>query len=160
MIRPLNTYGPREPFAGARDEVIPRFALQLERGRSSVIYGDGSQTRDFIYVLDTAAGIVAATECDELVGDVVNIAFGRKASIHQIAERLGVLIKRPDIPIIHTDARPGDVDRHYGDTQKSKRLFGFDAKTDLKTGLAKTIEWLREAGITERVDSETCEPNW
>ena len=60
----------------------------------------------------------------------------------------------PEISITHSDPRPGDVDRHFADTEKAKRLFGFEALTDLETGLAKTVEWLREAGIAERVDVE------
>jgi UDP-glucose 4-epimerase len=88
VVRPFNTYGPREPYAGARAEVIPRFALQLEAGRSPVVYGDGSQTRDFTFVADTVNGIASAAACDELVGDVVNIAYGGEASITHIAELL------------------------------------------------------------------------
>lgn len=161
IIRPFNTYGPREPFAGARAEVIPRFALQLDAGRSPVVYGNGTQTRDFTYVADTADGIVAATACDELVGDVVNIAHGKEASINHIAKLLGALTNRSEIPVTHSDPRPGDVDRHFADTEKAKRLFGFEARTDLETGLAKTLAWLREAGIAERVDAEAAgTPNW
>ena len=69
IVRPFNTYGPREPYEGARAEVIPRFLLQLEAGRSPVIYGDGSQTRDFTFIDDTVTGLVLAGECDALVGD-------------------------------------------------------------------------------------------
>jgi UDP-glucose 4-epimerase len=161
VIRPFNTYGPREPYAGARAEVIPRFALLLDAGRSPVVYGNGSQTRDFTYVSDTADGIVAATKCDDLVGDTVNIAHGREASINHIAKLLGDLMGRSEIPITHADARPGDVDRHFAATEKAKRLFGFEALTDLETGLARTIAWLREAKIAERVDADAVgAPNW
>ena len=161
VIRPFNTYGPREPYAGARAEVIPRFALQLDAGRSPVVYGNGSQTRDFTYVADTADGIVAATACDALVGDVVNIAHGREETINHIAKLLGELTNRSDIPITYADPRPGDVDRHFAATEKAKALFGFEALTDIATGLAKTVDWLREAGIAERVDTETAgTPNW
>jgi UDP-glucose 4-epimerase len=161
VIRPFNTYGPREPYEGARAEVIPRFALQLDAGRSPVVYGNGTQTRDFTYVADTADGIVAATACDALIGEAVNIAHGREASINRIAELLGSLTERPDISITHTDPRPGDVDRHFANTEKAKRLFGFEALTDLETGLAKTVDWLREAGIADRVDADAAgAPNW
>lgn len=161
VIRPFNTYGPREPYAGARAEVIPRFALQLDAGRSPVVYGNGSQTRDFTYVSDTADGIVAATACDELVGDVVNIAYGREASINDIAKLLGELTGHTEVPITHSDPRPGDVDRHFADTGKARRMFGFEARIDLETGLKKTITWLREARIAERVDADAAgAPNW
>ncbi len=59
VVRPFNTYGPREPWSGARAEVIPRFLIQLEAGRAPVIYGSGEQTRDFTFVEDTVEGILA-----------------------------------------------------------------------------------------------------
>jgi UDP-glucose 4-epimerase len=161
VVRPFNTYGPREPYAGARAEVIPRFALQLDAGRSPVIYGDGTQTRDFTYVTDTVRGIVGATACDDLVGDVVNVAFGREASIADIAEQLGELTGHPEIPIVREDPRPGDVDRHFADVAKARRLFGFEPEIPLATGLLRTVEWLRRAGIAERVNGEAAgSPNW
>jgi UDP-glucose 4-epimerase len=161
VVRPFNTYGPREPYAGARSEVIPRFALQLDAGRSPVIYGDGSQTRDFTYVSDTVSGIVAATGCDALVGESVNVAFGREASISHIAELLGEVTGHPEIPIVRDEPRPGDVDRHFADTSKARRLFGFEPEVALEAGLERTVAWLRDAGIAGRVDVEAAgAPNW
>jgi UDP-glucose 4-epimerase len=161
VVRPFNTYGPREPYAGARAEVIPRFALQLEAGRSPVVYGDGSQTRDFTFVADTVSGIAAAAGCDALVGEVVNVAYGREASIANIAERLGRVTGHSDIPIAYSEPRPGDVDRHFACIEKAKRLFDFTPQTDLETGLALTVEWLRGAEISSRVDVDAAgAPNW
>jgi UDP-glucose 4-epimerase len=161
VVRPFNTYGPREPYAGARAEVIPRFVLQLEAGRSPIVYGDGRQTRDFTFVADTVSGIVGAAGCDELVGDVVNVAYGREASITHIAELLGQVTGHSDIPIAHSERRPGDVDRHFACIEKAKRLFDFTPQTDLETGLARTVEWLRAAKIASRVDVDAAgAPNW
>jgi len=161
VVRPFNTYGPREPYAGARAEVIPRFALQLDAGRSPVVYGDGSQTRDFTYVADTVTGIAAAAGCDALVGGVVNVAYGREASIADIAKLLGRVTGHSDIQIAYSDPRPGDVDRHYACIDKAKRLFDFTPQTDLETGLARTVEWLRRAEIASRVDVDAAgAPNW
>jgi UDP-glucose 4-epimerase len=161
VVRPFNTYGPREPYAGARAEVIPRFALQLDAGRSPVVYGDGRQTRDFTFVADTVSGIAAAAGCDELVGDVVNVAYGREASIAHIAELLGRVTGRSEIPISYSERRPGDVDRHFACIEKAKRLFDFAPQTDLEKGLALTVEWLRGAEIASRIDANAAgAPNW
>ena len=161
VVRPFNTYGPREPHEGARAEVIPRFIQQLEAGRAPVIYGDGSQTRDFTYVDDTVAGIVLAAECDELVGDAVNVAFGREVSIARIAVALAELTGRPDLVAVKTDPRPGDVDRHFADASKAKRLLGFRAETPLEIGLEHTLAWFRETGIAARADRDASDrPNW
>ena len=124
VVRPFNTYGPREPWAGLRAEVIPRFFLLLESARAPVIYGDGSQTRDFTFVADTVEGLVRAGECDALVGDVVNLAHGREVSIRRIAELLAGLCGRDDLVPVHADPRPGDVDRHFAATDNARRLFG------------------------------------
>jgi UDP-glucose 4-epimerase len=161
VVRPFNTYGPREPWVGSRAEVIPRFILQLEAGRSPVVYGDGRQTRDFTYVEDTVAGLVAAAECDALVGGVVNIARGREVSIAEIAERLARLTGRPDVAASHTDERPGDVARHYADIRKAGTLFGYAPRTELVEGLQRTLDWFRERKISARPEAALAgDPNW
>jgi UDP-glucose 4-epimerase len=85
VVRPFNTYGPREHFAGMHGEVIPRFIARVANLLPPVIFGDGKQTRDFTYISDTVAGIVLASQCDGLIGDVINIARGREVSINEIA---------------------------------------------------------------------------
>jgi UDP-glucose 4-epimerase len=161
VVRPFNTYGPRSPYEGARSEVIPRFILQLEAGRAPVIYGDGSQTRDFTYVDDTVAGIVSAAKCDALVGDVVNVAYGSEASVAHIAEALAALIGREDLISVREAARPGDVDRHYADISKAQRLLKYEPAIPLDAGLERTLAWFRSEGIAETVDPEAAgKPNW
>jgi UDP-glucose 4-epimerase len=161
VVRPFNTYGPREPWQGARAEVIPRFLLQLEAGRAPVVYGDGGQTRDFTFVDDTVAGLVGAAECDALVGDVVNVACGREVSIRRIAELLGELVAAGGIAPVLAPPRPGDVRRHYADVGKAKRLFGFEPRVPIEEGLARTVAWFRERRIASRVDLEASgAPNW
>ncbi len=161
VVRPFNTYGPREPWQGSRAEVIPRFFLLLESGRAPVVYGDGSQTRDFTFVDDTVEGLVRAAECDALVGDVVNLAYGREVSIARIAELVAGFCGREDLRPIHADPRPGDVDRHFASTEKAKRLFGFEAPVEIESGLARTLTWFREAGIASRPEAAQADaPNW
>ena len=161
VVRPFNTYGPRSPYEGARSEVVPRFILQLEAGLSPVIYGDGTQTRDFTYVDDTADGIVRAAECDNLVGDVVNVAYGSEASIAHIAKALASIVGREELACVREARRPGDVDRHYADISKARRLLNFEPKTNLAEGLERTLAWFRSEGIAESVDREAAsQPNW
>jgi UDP-glucose 4-epimerase len=161
VVRPFNTYGPREPWQGERAEVIPRFILQLEAGRCPVVYGDGTQTRDFTFVDDTVRGLVAAAECDALVGDVVNVARGREVSILRIAELLAGLLGRESVSVRFEPGRPGDVKRHYADVGKAQRLFGYSPQVDLEAGLAKTVAWFRENRIASRAAALASEtPNW
>ena len=161
VVRPFNTYGPREPSAGSRAEVIPRFALRLLAGAAPVIYGDGSQTRDFTYVDDTVEGIVRAAACDALVGDVVNVARGGETSIARIAAELARMVGRPELAPERAPARPGDVQRHFADIAKARTLLGFDPAVDLATGLARTLEWLRGEGRAAREQAAAAgAPNW
>jgi UDP-glucose 4-epimerase len=161
VVRPFNTYGPREPWQGARAEVIPRFLLRLEAGRAPVVYGDGCQTRDFTYVEDTVAGLVAAAGCDALVGDVVNVAHGREVSILRIAELLGRLCPRGAGAVEHQARRPGDVERHYADVGRARQLLGYAPRVELEDGLARTVEWFRANGILHRAGAEASgAPNW
>jgi UDP-glucose 4-epimerase len=161
VVRPFNTYGPREPYSGARAEVIPRFALRLLAGSAPVIYGDGSQTRDFTYVDDTVDGIVRAAACDALVGDVVNVARGGEVSIAEIAAELARLVGRSDLAPEREAARPGDVQRHCADIAKARSLLGFEPRVDLASGLARTLEWLRAEGRPAREQTAAAgAPNW
>lgn len=161
VVRPFNTYGPREPQAGARAEVIPRFTMQLLAGRQPVVYGDGAQTRDFTYVSETARGLVQAGECDALVGQVVNLAYGSEVTILRIAELLMQLTSTTHVGLRHEAARPGDVLRHYADTSKARKLLGFEAKVDIEAGLRRYLEWFKSEGVQRGGLLEAAgRPNW
>ena len=82
VVRPFNTYGPREHFEGAYGEVIPKFVLRVLNNEPPVIFGDGTQTRDFTYVTDTVMGIIMASGCDAMIGQTVNIASGNETSVN------------------------------------------------------------------------------
>ena len=160
VVRPFNTYGPREPYEGMRAEVIPRFHLELEAGRAPVIYGGGSQRRDFTYVEETVSGLVRAGECDALVGDVVNVAYGREVSIARIAELLAERAGKPQRAARRAEPRPGDGHRHFADISKARRLFGFEPKIGIEEGLARTVAWFEAQGITAGEDAASGRPNW
>lgn len=143
IVRPFNTYGPREPHRGARAEVIPRFIQRVLQGEAPVIFGTGAQTRDFTFVADTVRGILGAGACDALVGEAVNIAYGREVTIARIAELVSARLGHPEIRPTTTEPRPGDVDRHYADVRKAARLFDYSPQVDLDDGLARTVEWFQ-----------------
>ncbi len=143
VVRPFNSYGPREHAEGMSAEVIPKFVMRTLAGLPPVIFGDGSQTRDFTWVPDTARGIVLAAECDALVGDCVNIARGQEVSIAEIAELVLKAVGREDLEPVREDKRPGDVVRHYADTTKAQRLTGFSTNVDIASGLERYVDWVR-----------------
>ncbi len=140
VVIPFNTYGPREHYEGAHGEVIPKFVLRALNNERPVIFGDGSQTRDFTYVSDTVRGIVLASACDEMIGQTVNVARGEEVSIRALAENVYLKLgKSPVLPVFEK-ARPGDVQRHFAGVKKAERLFGFRAETGIDEGLDIFIE--------------------
>jgi UDP-glucose 4-epimerase len=86
VVRPFNTYGPREHFEGAYGEVIPKFVLRVLNNEPPVIFGDGTQTRDFTYVTDTVMGIIMASECNHMIGQAVNIGSGRETNVNTLSD--------------------------------------------------------------------------
>lgn len=144
VVRPFNSYGPREHSEGASAEVIPKFAMRAMAGLRPVIFGTGDQTRDFTWVEDTARGIIAAAECDGLVGDCVNIARGQEISVNAICKLVLEKLGRQDLePTYIENGRPGDVKRHYADVSKAKRLMGFSATVDIDVGIGQYVQWVR-----------------
>jgi len=162
VVRPFNTYGPREPHEGKRAEVIPKFVLRAMAGLPPVIMGTGNQTRDFTWVQDTACGIVMAAECDDLVGGCVISARGQEASINRVCELvLEKLGCRHLEPLYQDDGRPGDVNRHWADVTKASKILGFCPTTDLEEGIDRYIEWIRRSNLDlERWAVQDKIQNW
>lgn len=150
IVRPFNTYGPREHFEGAYGEVIPKFVVRAMNNAPLVIFGDGSQTRDFTDVSDTVRGLVLAAESDRLVGEAVNIARGREVTIDQVAQIVLECVPDSTSRVEHQEARPGDVRRHYADISKARRLLGFEPKVSLQEGIIRYVDWLRRSEFDPR----------
>jgi UDP-glucose 4-epimerase len=141
VIRPFNTYGPREHLHGVYGEVIPRFVLRIVNDASPIIFGDGNQTRDFTYISDTVRGIILASECDTIIGQAVNIARGQEVSITNLAEIIAGGLNKKKIKPVYETTRPGDVMRHYADITKAKKLLGFSPEIDIGEGISLFIDW-------------------
>ena len=88
IIRPFNTYGPRSHFEGDAGEVIPKSIIRALNGQPILIFGDGSQTRDFTYVEDVGWGLILLAECDDAIGQTLNIGSGTEISIKDLAETI------------------------------------------------------------------------
>ncbi|MHB8468985.1 MAG: NAD-dependent epimerase/dehydratase family protein [Gaiellaceae bacterium] len=145
VIRPFNSYGPREHAGGTSAEVIPKFVARIKAGLPPVICGDGSQTRYFTWVEESAVGIVLAAAAAELAGGAVNIAHGKGVSISEIADRLLAILDTPELRPLRDEPRPGDVEYHYADTTKARELLGFEARTEIQAGLERYVAWLDSA---------------
>jgi UDP-glucose 4-epimerase len=140
ILRPFNNYGPRQndqAYAG----VIPIVINKVLKKEPIEIFGDGEQTRDFIYVKDTAAAAVAMYKSEATRGQVINAASGREISVNALVAALLKALNAENHPIIHTDPRPGDVRRHCGSIARAGELFDFNPRTSLDDGLQATVDW-------------------
>jgi UDP-glucose 4-epimerase len=161
VVRPFNTYGPCCHHEGDSGEVIPKFVLRSLANRPMVVFGDGTQTRDFTYVSDMAKGIISAGFSDLTVGETVNLGSGHEISIEHLAREVSAITNRSDASIHHDEPRPGDVLRLYADTTKAQRLLGFQTKVSLREGLLRLKNWYLGSGKSaEELLIQEKQRNW
>jgi len=151
-VRLFNTYGPRCHHEGDCGEVIPKFLLRCMAGRPMAIFGNGTQTRDFTYVSDTARGVLLAGLADNAVGQTINIGGGHAMSINDLAREVAEVVGRPDAPVMHDSPRPGDVfGLFYADGTKARELLRFEPTVTLRDGLTRLRDWYLGLGETPKV---------
>jgi len=144
VVRPFNAYGPRSHHEGDSGEVIPKFLLRCLAGRPMVVFGDGSQSRDFTYVSDTAYGILLAGEHSAAIGETINVGSGSEVTINDLANLVAIEAGRPDAAIEHDRPRPGDVSRLVADVARARALLGYEPQVSLSEGLQRLMRWYRE----------------
>lgn len=143
VIRPFNNIGPRQN-PGAYAGVVPIIVRRVLRGEPIEIFGDGEQTRDFIFVRDTADLLVKIYDSPAAQGQVLNVASGVETSVNELVRRILNILEAPDHPVFHSEPRPGDVRRHIADVSRMNSILG---PTDLRLtddALAETIDWYRK----------------
>jgi dTDP-glucose 4,6-dehydratase len=126
--------------------VIPRFVIQALEDKPLTVHGDGSASRDWLYVDDDAEAIEALIEADldTVAGEVINLATGGDVSVSRIADLVLEVLGKPASLKDFVAERPGQVRRHVGSTEKAERLLGWRARTSLEDGLGRTVQWYRE----------------
>jgi GDP-L-fucose synthase len=143
FLLPANLYGPRDNFHPTNAHVIPDLIRKMSTGsREVVLWGDGTPTREFLYVDDCADGFVLAAERYD-GPDPVNLGTGVETSIRELAETIADLTGF-DGEIVWDTSMPNGQPRRRLDASRAERLFGFRARTSLRDGLARTIAWYRE----------------
>jgi UDP-glucose 4-epimerase len=143
-LRYMNVYGPRQDYRGTYVAVIMRILENLDKGISPIVYGDGSQAYDFIYVRDAARANLCALKSDVSFG-FYNVGRGIKTSVKELAEIILKLTKS-DLPIQYEPAGQTFVTNRAGDPTSAERDLGFKWSTDLRDGLKRLILW-RKAHI-------------
>jgi GDP-L-fucose synthase len=152
-LLPVNLYGPRDNFDLQSSHVIPALIRKMLDAQAReepeiVLWGDGSPTREFLFVEDCAEALVLAAERFD-GPEPVNIGTGREISIHDLAELVASLTGFAG-RIRWDSSQPNGQPRRRLDTSRAERLFGFRARTTLREGLERTIDWYREVAADAR----------
>ena len=147
FLLPVNLYGPGDNFDPESSHVIPAMIRKLSEasGAATVtLWGDGTPTREFLYVDDCVRGIVAATQ-DYDGAEPVNLGSGVEISMKDLADTIAGLAEFEG-EIVWDTSKPNGQPRRMLETGKAKRLFGFEASTDFEAGLRKTLQWWQANG--------------
>lgn len=143
-MRYFNVFGPRQPADSPYSGVVAAFARMLLAGEPPVVYGDGTQTRDFTFVGNAVlATLLAGVRDTALQGEPINVATGRRISIQELAslmaERCGVMGLEP----VHKPVRRGDIRHSQADISRARERLGYDPMFSLEHGLEETVAWYR-----------------
>ena len=153
IARPFNTYGPRQSARA----VIPSIITQIAHGKESIRLGDISPTRDFNYVEDTCRGFIALAECENAIGQTVNIGSNYEISIGDTLNLIKDIMKS-DVEFIADEQRyrPGksEVFRLWCDNTLIENLTGFKPRVNIQEGLERTIKWFRDADNLENYKAD------
>ena len=143
-LRFFNVFGPRQDPSSPYSGVISIFMKRAAARQSPSIFGDGNQTRDFIYVKDVVNALLLAASTDrEPGGDVFNIGSGSQVTINRLWELIASISDQPMTPE-YLPARPGDILHSVGNIDKARTQLGFVSQTPLERGLELTLEWYRD----------------
>ena len=143
-LRYLNVYGPRQiisPYSG----VIAKWIGRINRNEDLIIYGDGEQSRDFIYIKDVIeANLLATTSKNSIGGEIFNIGIGNPININYLANIMKQQTNSEHLKIIYTEARNGDIRDGTTDTSKAKEILKFKPKYSIENGIKDYLKWLKE----------------
>ena len=139
VLRFGNVYGPGSMRKGS---IVAKFVKNALRGEVCEIYGDGNQTRDFIYISDLVEAIIKSSDCD-CGGEIFQIATSQEHTVNEVALALRAILAEHghSMAIKYGEARIGDVLRNYSDTSKARTMLGWQANYNLSKGLVETVAW-------------------
>jgi len=145
ILRFSNVYG---PHAMHKNSVIPKMLKTALARDTMVIYGDGGQTRDFLYVEDLVQAVILAAK-SELQGEIIQLATNCETTIKELCGTADEMLRDTEfqkLQVEYGDARPGEIRRSFYDISKAKRLLGWEPAHSLQAGLNKTIQWFATQG--------------
>jgi UDP-glucose 4-epimerase len=148
-LRYFNVYGPRMDVHGAYTEVLVRWMERIEAGEAPVIFGDGTQTMDFVFVDDVARATILAAE-STVTDAVLNIGSGAETSLTDLALTIIEVMGADVEPVYADERRVNGVRRRLSDTSQARELIGFETEVSLDEGLRRLVDWWRaERAVAE-----------
>jgi dTDP-L-rhamnose 4-epimerase len=156
-LRLFNVYGPGQALSNPYTGVLAIFASRLLNNQPPMIFEDGEQRREFVYVGDVARAFADALELPGVAGETFNIGSGHDRSVTEVATELGKAMGKPLIPEIVGKARIGDIRHCFCDTSKALEKIAFRAEKDFQEGLAELAEWVAEQTAEDRVEQARAE---
>src|SRR5262249_37224759 len=142
-LRYFNVYGPRMDIYGAYTEVLIRWMERIAVGQPPLIFGDGTQTMDFVYIEDVARANILAAQAD-VTDEVFNIANGVETSLNELANTLLIVMGSDLRPEYGPERKVNPVPRRLADVSKARQLLGFETRISLEDGLRRLVEWWQE----------------
>jgi UDP-glucose 4-epimerase len=141
-LRYFNVFGPRQDPSSEYGAVIPIFITRMLKGQPPIIFGDGQQSRDFIYVENVVQANLLAAGAEEFRGEVFNIGSSERVTVNELAEEISLHLSTTLKPV-QACPRPGDIRDSYADTSKAEKRLGFKPGIDFREGLKLTIDWYK-----------------
>jgi len=156
-LRYFNVYGPRMDVYGVYTEVMIRWMERIEKGEPPLIFGDGTQSMDFVYVGDVARANILALQSDDS-DEALNVATVVCTSLNELCQALCAIMGRPDLQPEHREERTVNPVRHrLGGTERARERIGFTAQVSLRDGLEQLVAW-RNAFVKREVVAEVEVP--
>ncbi len=139
-LRYFNVFGPRQDPTSFYSGVIPKFINKIQSGENPVIFGDGSQSRDFSYISNVIDANILACKAKKTRGEIVNIACGQRITVNELVLKINRFLKT-DVSAVYEKEQAGDVKHSLADISRAEKILKYVPKTYFDEGLKKTIEW-------------------
>lgn len=151
-LRFFNVYGPGQHLSSGYASLIPTFVDAMLKGNSPTIYGDGTQTRDFIHVTDLAEAVFALADCDEKYDfPIANVASESQISVNEVVETINQCLKsthkQKEIVPLYSEPREGDILHSFGSKSRLEEMINWKPKTEFKQGITSLIESLQRREV-------------
>jgi UDP-glucose 4-epimerase len=151
-LRYFNVYGPRMDIYGVYTEVLIRWMDRIVAGQPPLIFGDGKQTMDFVYIEDIARANILAAKA-KVTDEIFNVASGVETSLNDLAYSLAKVMGSDLTPEYGPERKANPVQRRLADIVKAKQLLGFEAEVSLEEGLRKLVNWWREQELAKETSN-------